>query len=126
MDRKIVSTFKKIRETLKPYSPPLTVKVNIASKYDLYSVKNIVIRKKNKPEVFFAGVAIHRNFVGFYYMPIYTHPEVRNQLPPRLLAYVKGKACFHFKEVSDDLLSDIASALHVGFEKYQAEGWINT
>jgi hypothetical protein len=113
-----------LRELLKPYQPPLVSKVDDTSHYDLWSVKDLVIDGRKRNEVFFAGLSIHKNFVGFYFMPVYADVGLKKVLAPELLRLLKGKSCFHVKKFDQQIKGQIEEALKIGFEYYQQRGWI--
>jgi hypothetical protein len=117
-----------IFDTLKPllqaYVPPLTAKVNDASHFDLWSVKDVVIFGRPRQGVYLAGLVIQKSFVGFYYMPIYARPELKTALAPELIKLLKGKSCFHIKKLDEVLITQIRSALEIGYKFYQQNDWI--
>jgi hypothetical protein len=57
-------------------------------------------------------------------MPVYSLAETKDVFKPELLKLLKGKACFHIKKTSPELLEQILEVLRIGFEKYQEKGWI--
>jgi hypothetical protein len=117
-----------IFNTLKPllleYSPPLTPKNDAEGNYDLWSPQNVVIGGRKYKEVYFASLVIQKNYVGFYFMPVYMDSGIKNILGAELLNKLKGKSCFHIKKLDDTLLEQIRSALKIGFDYYQKNGWV--
>ena len=61
---------------------------------------------------------------GFYFMPVYAEADLKAVFAPELLKLLKGKSCFHIKKLDPALLDQIKSALQVGYEAYQARGWV--
>ena len=116
--------FQQLRPLLSRYSPPLQPKRDEPGYYDLWSFKDLVIANRKRKEVFFAGLIIQKSYVGFYYMPVYTEPEIRQFFKPELLRLLKGKSCFHIRKVTPELLAQIDDALERGFKLYQERGWI--
>jgi hypothetical protein len=43
---------------------------------------------------------------------------------PDLLQLLKGKSCFHIKELNPQLESQIEDALKKGYDLYKERGWI--
>jgi hypothetical protein len=41
-----------------------------------------------------------------------------------LLKLLKGKTCFHLKQLDDGLRRDIEAALEVGTKSYKDRGWL--
>lgn len=116
--------FNELRPLLARYSPPLQSKRDEPAYYDLWSFKDMVIADRKRKEVFFAGLIIQKSYVGFYYMPVYAEPEIRQFFKPELLRLLKGKSCFHIRKTSPQLLEQISDALDLGFKQYQERGWI--
>jgi hypothetical protein len=116
--------FDTLRDQLQSYQPPLVNRADDDSHFDLWSVKDLVIEGRKRKDVFFAGVTIQKNFVGFYFMPVYVDTEIKNLFAPELLKLLKGKSCFHIKKLDEQLLGQINQALSEGFELYKQRGWI--
>jgi len=116
--------FEAIRGLMAAYAPPLVPKMDDASHYDLWSIKDLVIEGRKRKEVYFAGLIIQKGYVGFYFMPVYAAGEAKVVFAPELLALLKGKSCFHVKKLTPELLGQIESALRVGFEAYRQRGWV--
>ena len=120
--------YDEIASLLKRYSPPFTVcpppKVGKKRTYGLWSEKEVTIAKRKFPAVFFASVIEQKDYVGFYYMPVYMEPKRQKQIPPRLLKMLKGKCCFHVKKMDAELLGEMKAALDMGLECYRKSGWV--
>ena len=116
--------FESLKALLAAYAPPLVAKMDDASHYDLWSVKDLVIEGRKRREVYFAGLIIQKGYVGFYYMPVYAQTELKDVFAPELLKLLKGKSCFYVKRLTPELLGQIEFALKIGYEAYQARGWV--
>jgi hypothetical protein len=116
--------FDTLRELLKKYEGTLQPKDDSESKYDLWSFKEIDISGRKKKDLSFATIILQSDYVGLYYMPIYTDKSVKQELKPELLSLLKGKSCFHIKKLDQQLLGQIEEALKIGFELYKKKGWI--
>ena len=116
--------FTQLKEMLQRYSPPFQSKNDIESYYDLWSFKDLVIEGRKRKEVAFASVIIQSSYVGFYFMPVYAEPEVKVLFKPELLSKLKGKSCFHIKQLTPELREQISDALEQGFEMYKNRGWV--
>jgi hypothetical protein len=117
-------TFSTVRSLLKRYQPPLVATVNRATRYELWSQREVVIAGRKRTEVFFASVIVQKEFVGFYFMPVYADTKLKSVFKPELLQRLKGKSCFHLKVLDRELTSQIRSALAVGFAAYKKRGWV--
>ena len=116
--------FNQIKEELLAYRPPFSSKMDDESHFDLWSVKDLMIEGRKRKEVYFAGLIIQKTYVGFYYMPVYAEPEVKEFFKPELLSRLKGKSCFHIHKLDSILLEQIKEALQTGFQAYKERGWI--
>ncbi len=101
--------FAALRGLLSVYAPPLIPKVDDASRYDLWSLKDVTIDGRKRKEVYFAGLIIQKGYVGFYYMPVYAETGLKTGFAPELLKLLKGKSCFHIKRLGPELLAQIAA-----------------
>ncbi len=124
MERSRREIFQALKKLLKKYEPPFVAKSDLNSRYGLWSIKDLVIAGRERKGVFFAGVIIQSNYVGFYYMPVYTDVEAKKFFKPELLATLKGKSCFHIKKLDKTLQSLIKEALEIGYQMYKRNGWV--
>jgi hypothetical protein len=116
--------FNQIKILLKKYEPPFNARSDFDSRYELWSEKYIEIAGRKRKEVYFAGLIIQSNYVGFYFMPIYTDTSLKEVFGAELLETLKGKSCFHIKKLDKKLLSQIKKALQIGFKLYKKRGWV--
>lgn len=75
-------------------------------------------------EVSLASLILQKSYVGFYFMPIYIDPALRNKLPAALNNLLQGKTCFHIKKLDADLVKHIETALNEGVKCYKDRGWL--
>ena len=92
--------------------------------YGLSSNKTIEVAGRQRDDVYFAGVLVQKGYVGFYFMPVYADPSLKNQLHPDLVKCLKGKSCFHIKKNDPALMQHVKDALKTGYENYKAKGWV--
>jgi hypothetical protein len=116
--------FDEIKPLMTVYRPPLVATSDYESRLELFTNKPVVVEGRKKSNISFAGLIIQSNYVGFYFMPVYSLTETKDMLKPELLKLLKGKACFHIKKTSPELLEQIREALKIGFGKYQEKGWV--
>jgi len=116
--------FTTIRKEMAVYQPPFQPKHDLETDYDLWSFKDLVIEGRKYKEVYFAGIVIRKDYVGFYYMPVYAEPKIKPLFKPELLILLKGKSCFHIKKLDEALLRQIREALEAGFKQYKERGWV--
>ena len=113
-----------LKVILKKFEDPLKPKFDLDSKYDLWSFKDLEIDGRKRKGVYFAGLIIQSRYVGFYYMPVYADTSLKSVFAPELLSLLKGKSCFHIKELTPELESRIEDALKKGYDLYRKRGWI--
>lgn len=116
--------YDELRKILSKHSPPLTVKADTSERYELSSVKDLVVEGRKIKEMCFGGMVIQKNFVSLYFYPIYTHPQAFNDLPEELRRCLKGKSCFNFKKADSKLFKQIGKMAKDGFKLYKQEQWI--
>jgi hypothetical protein len=124
MQEHLVEIFQRLKQIMKEYEDPLKPKFDLDSKYDLWSFKDLEIAGRKRKEVSFASLIIQSKYVGFYYMPIYTDTTLQDVFEPELLSTLKGKSCFHIKNLDDQLEDQIRKALKIGYDLYKERGWI--
>jgi len=124
MEKDLIKIFNRLKKMLKKFEDPLKPKFDLDSKYDLWSIKDVVIAGRKRKEVYFAGLIIQSKYVGLYYMPIYTDTSLKDVFKPELLKLLKGKSCFHIKQLDAGLEKQIEEALEKGYSLYKKRGWI--
>ena len=120
----LIEIFKRLKSILKKFEDPLKPKFDLDSEFDLWSFKEVEISGRKRKEVFFASIIIQSNYVGFYYMPIYAEAKLQDVFKPELLKLLKGKSCFHIRELNPELEKQIIEALEIGYKLYVERGWI--
>ena len=119
--------YKKLKALVDTYSPPLKKSVNKTNKkknIEFWSEKDIEIDGRKRKRIFFASIIIQKNYVGFYFMPIYTDTKLKSFFKPELLSLLKGKSCFYIKTLDKELESQIELVLKKGFNLYKKRGWV--
>ena len=124
MSNNLSEIYQQLKSLLKKYEPPFVAKSDYDSRYDLWSIKDVVIAGRKRKEVYFAGLIIQSDYVGFYYMPVYADAEIKKIFKKELLATLKGKSCFHIKKLDKTLLSQIREAVDIGYKMYKKFGWV--
>src|SRR5947207_1459193 len=98
--------YTQLKTILAEYADLFTVYDN-PGKYSLYTKKHISMDGKPPDEQYFAGLRELKNIVGFYFMPVYTVPELREQVPASFQKNLKGNACFNFKALTPEMIADL-------------------
>ena len=111
--------FEKLKNKLSKYTEKLKVTADTNGKYELYGNKKVTLANKEMDGLYFASAVIMKNHVGFYFFPIYTHPDEFKDTPEKLRKCLKGKSCFHIKKTDEDLFTEIEQILDKGFNFYK-------
>jgi len=122
--KELVKIYGTLKKMLKKYENNLKPKLDLDSKYDLWSFKELEIAGRKRKEVYFAGLIIQSSYVGLYYMPVYTDTNLKEVFGPELLKLLKGKSCFHIKKLDKNLEKQIEEALKIGYRLYKEWGWV--
>lgn len=111
------NVFEQLKNILKPYAKNLTVKTDTADTYYLDGPYS----EKWKKELFFGSAQIKKNYVSFYFMPVYMYPELVSGISPQLKKHMQGKSCFNFKKIEPDLFKELEELTRKGVEKFRQE-----
>jgi hypothetical protein len=85
----------------------------------------VVIDGRKHDHMSLLSVIIQKHHIGFYFMPVYVKPELRNELSDPLDKLLKGKSCFIVKrELSPEIESEVAELVRKGVQLYQEREWI--
>ena len=122
MDKEAI--FEKVRTLVEKYNRNMDVRSDTPTNYSLYGKKTVEAFNKEVDGMYYASVVINKNFIGFYFFPIYTHPEEFAKIPAELQKCLKGKSCFHIKVKDELLMSQIDSILDQGYQLYKKHEWI--
>lgn len=125
MKTDLIEIFQTIRAQIQPYVVEgFKSKANSDSAFHLCTEEQAVLSAPDKNEVYFFGLQIKEDHVGFYFNPIYTTQEMKFLFNPDLLNLLKEDNCFHIIQLDDLLLEQISNALETGFKYYKQKGWV--
>ena len=69
---------------------------------------------------YFASVVPKPKDIRLYFFPIYTHVD-NFKLSDTLKKYLKGKSCFHLKNLDESTLEEIKAMIEKGVELYKKD-----
>ena len=124
------NVYESLHKLLSHYAPPFkTSSGKIRAKRDFHLVvpKAVAVPGAygGKPtELAMASIIFQKSYVGFYFMCVYINPALKKKLSPSLIKLLKGKTCFHIKQLDPDLLRDIEAALNEGVKCFKDRGWL--
>ena len=107
--------FKTLKSFLEPYEAQLVVVHNKSDHYYL----NTAITEENRKAAFFGSVQIKKSYVAIHLMPVYTNPELLEEVSQELKNRMQGKSCFNFKMVNEELFEELRMLIERSFEKMQ-------
>jgi hypothetical protein len=113
-----VPVFKALKTLLKPYAPSLKT---VHDKPDHYYLDTHTLGANRKP-IMFAAARIQKNYVSYYFMPVYGGMGVA--MSPELKKRMQGKACFNFTSVDPVLFGELADITRKGYDQWRARGWV--
>lgn len=116
--------FNRLSSLLTACVPPLQLSASGKTRCNVSGAKKITIGKKVIDGMYFSSVVIQKHYVSFYFFPIYTHPKEFTDIPDALSTCLKGKSCFHFKQLDATLERSIRSLLKKGLRIYRKEQWV--
>ena len=92
--------------------------------YHLYGTEEKSYLGRKPQHMYIAGVIQQKNYVSFYFTPIYSHADKFQDISPELKHTLKGKSCFNIKKTNPVLLEEIEHVLKNGIELYEEIDWI--
>lgn len=126
MADELLETFNGLKKILSKYEPPLVAKTNYQTRYELVFDKPFETKSKKtgniikKDELYFAAIIVQSAYVGLYFMPIYSHKKEFKDLSPGFLKLLKGKTCFHVKNLDKELITEIKKMIAKGYLLYKS------
>jgi hypothetical protein len=109
--------YNRLRPILDPYVPRMAVVQD--NERGVYLNTHAVM--KNGQPLFFASIAINKNYVSFYVFPVYMYPDLLDDIG-LLKKRMQGKSCFNFRKIDDDQVEGMRRLVERGYGRLQAEG----
>jgi hypothetical protein len=111
--------FAELRAILAPYESRLAV---VHDTPDNYYLDTHTIGPNQRP-IMFAAVRVGKNYVSYYFMPIYGAEQ--RGISPALKKRMQGKACFNFTEVDKPLLKELKALTKQGYADWKKLEWVD-
>ena len=92
--------------------------------YHLYGTEEKSYFGRKPQKMYIAGVIQQKNYVSFYFTPIYSHADWFEDISSELRKTLKGKSCFNIKKTTPQLLEEIEEILKKGISKYKEIDWL--
>jgi hypothetical protein len=116
-DQNFTIAFQYLKSILQPYAKSLAIITDTAEAYSLDGPYS----EKWKRNLFFGSVQIKKNYVSFYLMPVYMHPELLKGVSPELKKHMQGKSCFNFKKVESELFKELGMLTRKSYKEFKKE-----
>ncbi len=112
---------KTLRDILKSQTPPLRVRKDTAGVLEVCGTKETMQGKQKVDGYYFASVVPKPKDIRLYFFPIYTHVDQYANISEETRKALKGKSCFHIKNLSPEMESEIKEMVKLGVELYQKD-----
>ena len=109
-------------ETLRQQTPSLRVTKDTDAAFEVTGTVPCMQGKAKVEGMYFGSVMPKAKDCRLYFFPIYTDPERFVDLAAPVRKYLKGKSCFHIKNVTDENKADIEKMIGLGMEIYKEKG----
>lgn len=80
--------------------------------------------QKNKKPLFFGSVQVKKGGVSYHLMPLYTHPELLNDVSAALKKKMSGKSCFNIAASDEALIKELAALTKAAYQTYKKAGYV--
>ena len=124
MNEKVASIQTGLIDLLKEQIGPLRIVKENTNVFEVGGTKEVMQGKQKVDGHYFASVVPKPKDVRLYFFPIYTHPEDFADISADFRKFLKGKSCFHIKQLDTEIEAEIRKAIQKGVELYQRDGLI--
>ncbi len=123
MQAEVPQILNQLKECLAELVPPLQIRVANDTTFEVAGTKRVMQGKKQVDGMYFASLVPKPKDVRLYFFPIYTHPD-SFELSTKLRKALKGKSCFHIKQLDEELANEITTMMEKGLKIYLDEEWV--
>jgi hypothetical protein len=113
-----------LKQMLLSHVPPLQIRNKTPDNFEAAGTVPAMQGKQKVDGFYFASIVAKPKDIRFYFFPIYTHADAYSDISDELRKCLKGKSCFHIKNLSADLKQEIEAAIAKGVALYQKDGLI--
>lgn len=112
-----------LKEILRAHTPPLQVRKDNAATFEVAGTKPVMQGKQKVDGYYFASIVPKPKDIRWYFFPIYTHAAAFN-LSDDLKKSLKGKSCFHIKQLTPEVEREIGEMVNDAVKLYRKEDLI--
>lgn len=90
----------------------------------LLGAKPVAIGTRKAQPTYVVGIILQKHFVGFYSMPLYSHPKEIVIRDKDVAKMRKGKSCINVTTLTPAIKKELERLVKEGIRVYKKEGWI--
>ena len=109
-------------DILKEHLGVLKITADEKDKFEVSGTIEAMQGKKKVDGIYFATIVPKPKDIRFYFFPTYSHKEELGELSPDLKKCLKGKSCFHIKQLDKALEDDLRKLVADAIVLYQKDG----
>ena len=113
-----------LKDALIAQKPALKITKNSEGTFEATGTIEARQGKRKVDGLYFASVVPKPKDIRLYFFPIYTHVDAFKDISPALRKMLKGKSCFHIKNLDEDLKVEIMKMIQLGIKVFQKDGLI--
>ena len=113
-----------LKDSLTAEKPALKITKNSGASFEVTGTIEAMQGKKKVDGLYFASVVPKPKDIRLYFFPIYTHADEIKDISPALRKMLKGKSCFHIKNLDENLKIEIMEMIQLGIKVFQKDGLI--
>ena len=98
--------YARLRSIMLEAAPAMTINRDEPGALELRTPE---IDPKTKQPGWFGTVTTKKSYVAFHLMPLYTAPDLAEEISPALGKRKQGKTCFNFKKIDDVLFEELSA-----------------
>jgi len=111
-------------DTLRRQIPALRVTKDTGAVMEVIGTVPCMQGKQKVEGMYFGSVVPKPKDCRLYFYPIYTDPDRFTHISEPVRKYLKGKSCFHIKNVTDENKAEIEEMIALGVDIYKEKGLI--
>ena len=108
--------------TLRQQSPPLRITKDNDRVFEVSGTVPCMQGRSKVDGMYFGSVVAKPKDCRLYFFPIYTDPDKFSDISEPVQKYLKGKSCFHIKNVTKDNKAEIERMIMLGINSYRNKG----
>ena len=113
-----------LKSSLRKQLPTLKITKDSDASFEVSGTIEAMQGKQKVDGYYFATVVPKPKDIRLYFFPIYTHVDAFKNISPSLRKMLKGKSCFHIKELDEEVKKDVLEMIELGVQLYQKDGLI--